>query len=633
MKFVALVSGGKDSCFSIQKCLEEGHQLVAIANLRPKEGVDELDSYMYQSVGHEVIEAYSHCIGTSIEEGLEYFEAKRGDEVEDLFDLLQRINGEIPGIEAVSSGAILSTYQRNRVESVDQLELLNEMVTSGINAIMIKVAAIGLLPNRHLGKTLSQLQPHLLKIVHPCGEGGEYETLTLDAPYFLKRIIVDASEIIYGDGIQDSMGGLAHLRITSFHLEDKSEEEITVWRGTMSRIDKEATATHKKIPIKLHSIMGLSGHETDQSLEAQFETISAELKGDFMYRKESLNTIDILEHQGSSMNQIYYVYVYIRDMNRFVEMNNLYKRMFNRINPPARACISTILPRGRDVMMDCMIMRKDIEKTSHKTLHVQSVSQWAPASIGPYSQAKMVDGILYQAGQIGLVPNKMILCSDDTNSQLEQIVDNINAVYKSFDHIPSHCMSLTVYMINKEDLEMVQRRVEEIEGHQNRIVEYVGVTALPRNSNIEIQSISTSCFPLEIVHQDVGRIKTAILLLGGRKYIYHAQIREEQYHLSTVQGIFDLVQQENKSMEGISIKCYYDIQMDHTFSQDIDKMCEEYKIQDISVTPAHWLGESVMSLILTIPTVPHLLIQDGLDEVNQQPILSVLSLWPKVFMT
>ena len=29
-------SGGKDSCFNMMCCIAEGHQLVALANLRPK---------------------------------------------------------------------------------------------------------------------------------------------------------------------------------------------------------------------------------------------------------------------------------------------------------------------------------------------------------------------------------------------------------------------------------------------------------------------------------------------------------------------------------------------------------------------------------------------------------------------
>jgi diphthine-ammonia ligase len=46
MKIVGLISGGKDSIFNLIKCIEEGHELVALANLYPVD-TDELDSFMY----------------------------------------------------------------------------------------------------------------------------------------------------------------------------------------------------------------------------------------------------------------------------------------------------------------------------------------------------------------------------------------------------------------------------------------------------------------------------------------------------------------------------------------------------------------------------------------------------------
>lgn len=57
MKVVGLISGGKDSCFNILRCFEEGHDVVCLANLfPPPDGNPELDSFMYQSVGSEGIE-------------------------------------------------------------------------------------------------------------------------------------------------------------------------------------------------------------------------------------------------------------------------------------------------------------------------------------------------------------------------------------------------------------------------------------------------------------------------------------------------------------------------------------------------------------------------------------------------
>lgn len=68
-----------------------------------------------------------------------------GDEVEDMFVLLNGVKRQIPSVTAVCSGAIASDYQRLRVESVcsrlgfvslaylwkqDQSMLLQEMVNS-----------------------------------------------------------------------------------------------------------------------------------------------------------------------------------------------------------------------------------------------------------------------------------------------------------------------------------------------------------------------------------------------------------------------------------------------------------------------------------------------------------------------
>ena len=45
-------------------CRQYGHEVVALANLLPPQtAVDDMDSYMYQTVGHQVIDAYAQCMG------------------------------------------------------------------------------------------------------------------------------------------------------------------------------------------------------------------------------------------------------------------------------------------------------------------------------------------------------------------------------------------------------------------------------------------------------------------------------------------------------------------------------------------------------------------------------------------
>ncbi len=143
-------------------------------------------------------------------------------------------------IDAVSSGAILSTYQKNRVENIcerlnmkslaylwsrNQSELLDEMINQGIHAILIKVACMGLKPEKHLGQSISQMKPHLKDLevkygANVCGEGGEYETLTLDCPLFKKKkiSILETQMKIHSD---DAFAQVGYLIFKQFCLVDK----------------------------------------------------------------------------------------------------------------------------------------------------------------------------------------------------------------------------------------------------------------------------------------------------------------------------------------------------------------------------------------------------------------------------
>ena len=67
--------------------------------------LDEIDSYMYQSVGHHVIELYAEALGiplfrrnitgTALCQSLMYEKSVIGDEVEDLYLLLKEIKVDI----------------------------------------------------------------------------------------------------------------------------------------------------------------------------------------------------------------------------------------------------------------------------------------------------------------------------------------------------------------------------------------------------------------------------------------------------------------------------------------------------------------------------------------------------------
>ena len=126
---------------------------------------NELDSYKFQTVGHQAIDLYAEAMnlplfrgditGSSVNTGSCY-KPTVNDEVEDLHELLLKIKKEV-NFDAVCSGAILSDYQRIRVENVcqrlqltslaylwrrNQEELLDEMVESGIEAVIKHAGSI-----------------------------------------------------------------------------------------------------------------------------------------------------------------------------------------------------------------------------------------------------------------------------------------------------------------------------------------------------------------------------------------------------------------------------------------------------------------------------------------------------------
>ena len=56
-----------------------------------------------------------------------------------------------------------------------------------------------------------------------------------------------------------------------------------------------------------------------------------------------------------------------------------------------RACIQLNLPDDIAMQVDCLVYSpSNREASSREVIHVQSISNWAPANIGPYSQATKV---------------------------------------------------------------------------------------------------------------------------------------------------------------------------------------------------------------------------------------------------
>lgn len=268
-RVVGLISGGKDSLFNLLCCKSFGFEVSALANLLPPDDTVEADSYMYQSIGKELIPLISECMevplvrryisGKAINQEMNY-NATSGDEVEDLFELLKSVKETFPDIQGVSCGAVMSNYQRNRLEEVchrlklqsycfmwmiPEHALLKSIIDSGLICMVVKVASFGL-DGSFLGRMISEsvedfdyIQDKICGDFHCCGEGGEYESLTIDGPnhLFKKRYIsIDSFQSICLDS--NPYAPVCVLKPTEYRLREKEERGEEDVRAVLPFLDQ-----------------------------------------------------------------------------------------------------------------------------------------------------------------------------------------------------------------------------------------------------------------------------------------------------------------------------------------------------------------------------------------------------------
>ncbi|CEL96052.1 unnamed protein product [Vitrella brassicaformis CCMP3155] len=479
MKVVGLISGGKDSIFNLHCCVAMGHDLVALAHLKPPHHTLESDSWMYQSVGAEVVEAIATCIdrpliqrtitGVPRATGTLGYDVTAGDEVEDLRLLLQSVKDAYPDVCGVACGAILSDYQRLRVEHVcgrlglcvlallwkqPQVALLDQMIACGMEAVLVKTASMGL-KRAHLGRTIADLRPHFHQLhgafgFHVCGEGGEYETITTDCPLYKKRLVIDASETV--THTDDGIAPVLLLHVTKWHLEDKTPSpsplaapmqpfisleryltDASFQRAAIRRADvadngdaltrtqsmaaREATwREHQGLvwtsELDVSSLPSMDGEDGLSPVADEEEAVTQS-------RRLFTRLKAWLSREGLSLQDAVHVALQVSELSLFTRINAIYAGLFPS-SPPARYCIQTHLPAGTHIRARLLMHRGGGGHMRRRHLHVQSISTWAAACIGPYSQGVAVGrgrgaegegqcggGVAWLSGVIGLIPHAM----------------------------------------------------------------------------------------------------------------------------------------------------------------------------------------------------------------------------------
>ncbi len=80
----------------------------------------------------------------------------------------------------------------------------------------------------------------------------------------------------------------------------------------------------------------------------------------------------------------------------------------------------------------------------------------APEAIGAYSQAIIVDGILYSSGQIGLDKNGKLV-GDGVDIQTKQVLENLKAILDEVGASLNDVIKTTIFLKNIDDFEVVNK--------------------------------------------------------------------------------------------------------------------------------------------------------------------------------
>lgn len=451
MKVAALLSGGKDSVLSLMMAYRFHHDPVVIANMAPEaslqqEGVHEVDSYMYQTVGHEVVSHIAACLGLPLrqatvgknaaeDQSLHYNAAHSdGDEVEALYRLLKAIKEEFPDVKGVTSGAILSNYQRHRVEFVcqrlglqsiaflwhrDANEVLQIADDSSTTAILVKTASAGLDPKKLLGLTLQQARPTLDLMAHrygghAAGEGGEFETIVLDSPLFTtEKLEVESITPVMVDDNEYSPCGHA---IVATRRVRKSDDEINAGQEYLRQLRSgevvfpadrmpllpsteweqqkpcgrafSGTAFHPTITsVPLFTANQMSGNGLWDSHSTHCP-LSTERATECLKATLSQCITDVLQSVHRKGNCAVYLLIDVPSPDHLLLAEEVYTTLAPAMEPPGATVLSSSAAAEKQKLE--VVVLSVPAGWRRTAVHNQSLSCWAAGRPGPFTLAQRV---------------------------------------------------------------------------------------------------------------------------------------------------------------------------------------------------------------------------------------------------
>ena len=115
----------------------------------------------------------------------------------------------------------------------------------------------------------------------------------------------------------------------------------------------------------------------------------------------------------------------------------------------------------------------------------------APSAIGPYSQATVVNDMVYTSGQIALLPNGSDeLLSKDVAIQAEQVLTNLREVLEAAGSSMDSVIKTTIFIADMDSFVTINAIYEKAFGSHKPARSTVAVKTLPKNALVEIDAVA-----------------------------------------------------------------------------------------------------------------------------------------------
>ena len=114
----------------------------------------------------------------------------------------------------------------------------------------------------------------------------------------------------------------------------------------------------------------------------------------------------------------------------------------------------------------------------------------APAAIGPYAQANLVNGILYISGQIPVNPETGKIV-EGIEKETHQVMKNLEAILTEAGMTFKNVVKATIFLKNIDDFAVMNDiYASYLDADSYPARETVQVSCLPKNVDIEISMIA-----------------------------------------------------------------------------------------------------------------------------------------------